>query len=127
MSDPTEQQEQVAVIGWLKANNVSFFAPPSSFFSSAKKDKRFFGMIGKLKSAGWSKGFPDLIIFLNGRTVFIEMKTLNTGVVSPAQKAWLEKLRSLGHDAYICKGADAAIEQINKCIQHGGEFWELGL
>lgn len=38
-----------------------------------------------------SAGFPDLVMVRNGRLLFLELKKVG-GVVSPAQRAWLNAL-----------------------------------
>jgi hypothetical protein len=50
---------------------------------------------------------------IRDRGLFIEMKTL-TGKVSLEQKAMLEYLQSVGYDAIVCKGANAAIAHITE-------------
>lgn len=107
---PTEAAEQEAVVQWLNDNKILHYASPSSFFSpGGAKTGRFYGMLNKLKRAGWSKGFPDLIIFLNDKTIYIEMKRLKGGKVSPEQAIWHRKLGELGNDVYVCTGFDDAV------------------
>jgi len=62
---------------------------------------------------GVKKGFPDYIILFPDRAIFIEMKRVKGGVVSPEQKEWIADLQRLGFRAEICKGfleAKALIE-----------------
>lgn len=103
----TEQQEQEALIGWLELKKIAYFASPASFFTG-KRDGRFYGMLKKLKLAGFSSGFPDVQVFLMGQTIYIEMKRSKGGVLSVEQKEWHKKLGRLGNNVYVCKGCDSA-------------------
>jgi len=103
----TEQQEQEQFIRWLELNKIAYFSSPASFFTG-KRDGRFYGMLKKLKLAGFSSGFPDVQVFLMGKTIYIEMKRLKGGKLSDEQRAWHKKLSHLANDVYVCKGFDEA-------------------
>lgn len=76
------------------------------------------------------KGFPDVILARGGRIVFIEAKREKGGVVSPAQRAWLEELDpapqlcpewacggdgGVAHSVHVFRPSDrAAIEELLK-------------
>jgi len=64
----------------------------------------------KMKMEGQSKGFPDL--FIPELKLFIEMKRQKGGVLSQDQKDWIAYLNTIGYDAHVCKGAEAAKELI---------------
>lgn len=49
-------------------------------------------------------GFPDLVL-VRGRTLFRELKT-SSGVLSKAQRVWLDRLESSGSDAGVWRPAD---------------------
>lgn len=106
MSVLSEHHEQALVIQFMRRNypEVLIFAIPNGGQRSAATGAR-------LKAEGVVPGVPDLFIPAWG--LFIEMKTL-TGKVSPEQKAMLEYLQSVGYDAIVCKGANAAIAHITE-------------
>ena len=114
---PTETQEQEAFVKWLDLKKIRYFAPPSSFFSHGKKDNRFWGMIASMKKLGWSKGFPDLAIFLPGEVIFIEMKIRSGGKVSPEQEEWHKALGILDHTVYVARGFDDAVQCIEQHLE----------
>lgn len=49
-------------------------------------------------------GFPDLVL-VRGRTLFRELKT-GSGVLSKAQRVWLDRLEQGGSDAGVWRPAD---------------------
>lgn len=54
------------------------------------------------------KGFPDLLVVLPGRVLFVETKALE-GRVSPLQRIWLDKLLALGHEAIVARAPKEAV------------------
>jgi hypothetical protein len=106
MSVLSEHYEQALVIQFMRRNypEVLIFAIPNGGQRSAATGAR-------LKAEGVVPGVPDLFIPAWG--LFIEMKTL-TGKVSPEQKSMLEYLQSVGYDAIVAKGANAAIAHITE-------------
>jgi len=113
----SEAAEQEALVQWLALHKIPCFAAPSSFFSG-RRDGNFYGMLNKLKAAGWSKGFVDIIIFLPGKTLYIEMKRSDGGTVSKEQREWHKTLKDTGNSVYVCKGFNGAVDCIK---QHTGD------
>ena len=109
LKEPTEHQEQSAFVSWCKAKKILVVAVSNGFFTN-KRDNKFYGQIAKLKAEGYSKGFPDLIVIIQDKVLFIEMKRKKTGVASSEQKAWIMAISELGHPVSICRGCDRAIE-----------------
>ena len=104
---PTEHQEQVAFIQWFRRTypDVRIFAIPNGEARSQSAGAR-------LKAEGVSAGVPDL--FIPAWNTWIEMKRSKGGSVSEKQKDWLAYLESIGHKAFVCKGADNAKIVANK-------------
>ena len=48
-------------------------------------------------------GVPDRIVTIDGRTIFIELKT-DTGRVRPTQKVQIRNLQKCGQDVRVLKG-----------------------
>ena len=67
----------------------------------------------KAKSMGKIKGTSDLIVLLESKILFIELKRLKGSVTSKEQKAFIEKVNLYPYAVgKICKGAVEAIEFI---------------
>lgn len=68
---------------------------------------------GRMIKTGVPPGFSDLfgVRIKDGRAVFIEVKT-PTGRASPKQKNFIEKMKSVGAIAGICRSVDDALKLI---------------
>lgn len=55
--------------------------------------------------ANWYIGIPDRMLLLQGRVIFVELKT-DKGRASPAQKNWASRLTKLGLIYHIIHGLD---------------------
>jgi hypothetical protein len=107
LNDPTEHQEQVALVSWLRATGRRYFAVPNG----GRRDAR---TAGALKAEGVSAGAPDLIVFLhNGLTLALEMKARRSGRASEAQKEWGAYLEARpGWKTLLAHGAREAVDGI---------------
>ena len=111
MKTPDEHDEQVAFCEYLDFVHVTYFAVPNGSNKSMTARKKF-------KAEGLKAGVPDMVLlFEGGKAVFIEMKRKKGGTVSKDQKLWLERLRVLGFDAYVCRGCAEAIEVAKKYLK----------
>jgi hypothetical protein len=63
----------------------------------------------RAKREGLATGFPDLMAIAPGKIAFLEMKT-DKGVVSVAQREWLERLTSMGFPCGVFRDADSALQ-----------------
>lgn len=54
-------------------------------------------------------GVPDLLCIYQGRHIFIEIKTPK-GIVSPIQRYTMNEINKAGGEAYVCMGADEALD-----------------
>ena len=116
MKIPTESEEQKALCQYLTFIGVSYYAIPNGTYLSGTPLQRAKQM-KRLKTEGLKVGIPDMCILLEGgKSVYIELKHKSGGTVSKDQKEWIERLRVLGFDAYIAKGAGEAIEIIQKYL-----------
>lgn len=69
----------------------------------------------KLKRTGVRAGIPDLMLAVargGFHGLFIEMKRRQGGKVSEAQKELIALLTEQGYKCVVCKGFDAALEEI---------------
>jgi hypothetical protein len=113
-SNYSEHTEQRALVTWAALQSKTiielaslFSVPNGAYVSNAQA--------GKLKSEGLRAGVPDLFLAIPRRGfagMFIEMKRVTGGVVSEAQKEWHQRLAGNGYHVVVCKGFDAAKEEI---------------
>ena len=119
----SEHDEQAALFSWVAWNChampdlMLLFAIPNgaSVKHQVGKNGKAFSLEGmKLKAEGLRQGVPDLFLpvaRMGKHGLFIEMKTA-TGRVSPAQKAWHDRLRAQGYFVSVCRGWAEAREEI---------------
>ena len=69
------------------------------------------------KRMGVSKGFPDFLVFVDGKCLAIELKRRQGGSVSPEQREWLKVLAAHGFECGIARGASEAIKFVSKYIR----------
>jgi hypothetical protein len=102
----SEYVEQVQFVKWLSLKHSNVL-----FSSSAGGMRTSIGTACKMKSMGYRKGCPDIMIFepnTQYRGLFIELKKEKGGQVTPEQKQWIELLNQRGYFAMVCKGAEEA-------------------
>lgn len=107
---PLEEQEQMKFVSWLRVKKIRHIHIANERMCSVVYKK-------KLKALGTYAGFPDLMIFLPNRTLFIEMKRSDKRLsrVSKEQNEWLEFLNLIDEgSAKVCYGADEAIEFVKE-------------
>ncbi len=113
---PLEDQEQVALVNWLKIRGIRYHATPNG-------GHRHVAVAKKLKAQGVQAGVPDLTIWpdVDGcqPILWIELKRTKGGSVSEEQRNWIDYLNEIGwrHDikAAVCKGFQEAREFILAC------------
>jgi len=110
-----EYHHHIDFVAWLRSKNILHFHPVNGVYVEAAWRRE------QLKLQGLSPGVPDIIIPVPNRVrwvddgscyhgLAIEIKRVSGGVVSPAQKEWIEKLRESGWKADVCRGVDEAIK-----------------
>lgn len=107
----TEAEEQVRFVNWCRARGYKIHHSPNETGSSPEARRRAI----RMKRAGTSKGFPDLLVFIDEPriAVAIEMKsTAKTARATPEQREWLKVLSKHGFHAAICHGFEEAKEFI---------------
>lgn len=120
----TEEEEQIAFVQWLRANNIPHFHCPNEVGGRTKSLKL---RAIKMKKMGVSKGVPDLLIFIpiTGVTgeidsyqgCAIEMKRRKGSKVTKEQREWLEILQASGVMCAVCHGADEAVEFVKSIMK----------
>lgn len=105
---PTEHEEQRQLVMWFRQNySQRIFAIPNGGYRSK-------AAAAKLKVEGVSAGIPDL--FVPAFRLWIEMKRVKGGRLSPDQKDWIEYLQSNGYICFVCNGADDAKLKIKQYL-----------
>ena len=109
-SEWSEAEEQELVMKWASMNWKKY---PALFrlFHIPNGGSRQIAEAVHLKRMGVKAGVPDLFLpypVEPWHGLWIEMKSL-TGRPTALQKEWIEWLREQGYAAYVCKGAEAAI------------------
>lgn len=108
---PTEHEDQVRLVAYLRARSIPVFAVPNA----AKRNPK---QAAWLKAEGLESGAPDLVIgrlSSDGRPVVVEMKRSNLrGGVSNAQRLFLAKLSVEGWVTLVCYGFAHAVESLTK-------------
>ena len=107
---PSEHSEQVGFINWFRAkySDVLIFAIPNG-------EKRAISVAKRLKMEGVVRGVPDL--FVPAWTLWIEMKRVSGGRLSPEQKQMISYLEGVKHTVIVGKGATDASQQVLKFIE----------
>ena len=110
---PSEHAEQVGFVNWFRTRfeGVLIFAVPNG-------EKRAIKVAERLKAEGVVRGIPDL--FIPEWNLWIEMKRVKGGRLSPEQKEIIGYLESIGQTVLVGKGAKHASELVLKYIQEKG-------
>ena len=107
---PLECQEQQALADYLRAIGLLFTCSLAGVNLPMPTAM-------KLKRMGYSSGTPDVMIFEPNKTykgLFIELKRVKGGTLSPEQEEWINELNKRGYFACRCNGAEVAIEVVNR-------------
>lgn len=105
---PTEEQEQRLLLSWAARTGRPELRLLHAIPNGGKRLK---SEAARLQAMGVKPGVPDLCLPVpRGKYhgLYIELKRLYGGRVSPAQKAWLEALSAQGYKAVVCQGAAQA-------------------
>jgi hypothetical protein len=122
---PNEYAECCVFAQWLRLKNLLFShianenAMSGLFRQAAGGSPQLWGILRKQKEMGKVPGVPDYMILIpGGPIVFVEMKRVSGGTVSPEQRQWFDALNNQsGAVAFICAGADEAIACVNKLLK----------
>lgn len=103
---PTEHAEQCALVRWFRQTwpGVLIHAIPNGGVRNKATASR-------LKAEGVVSGIPDL--FIPAWRLWIEMKRVKGGRLSPEQSAIIKQLESVGYWVIVGKGAEDAKRQIS--------------
>lgn len=94
----SEEEEQKALVNWLKVNKIDFFSIPNeNLFTTLLKQHLpkslhhlIFVIEKRLVAMGKKKGASDIVVFLDNVILFVEMKRQKGGTLSKEQKLFME-------------------------------------
>lgn len=128
---PTEEQDQIKLLRWFDATYPNLKGRLAASSAGARMTWK---TAKRQKAAGMQKGFPDLQLNVQRHGfagLFIEMKRIKGGVISPEQADWQDFLNAQGYLACVCKGFEAARDMIASYLDasplhgKGDERWSL--
>ena len=102
----TEHAIQSAFVTWWSQQTY-----PGLLFAIPNGGWRSKATAIKLKVEGVSRGVPDLFVPQFG--LWIEMKRIKGGRLSPEQKDWITYLEEAGNAVLVCYGHEHAIQEID--------------
>ena len=126
---PTEAQEQTAVFNWAAVMERRWpelrllHHCPNGGSRNAREAHN-------LRMQGVKPGIPDICLPVARRGyhgLYIEMKRRKGGRLSDEQAAMLEALREQGYCAWVCKGANDAIDLITEYLGNGNNTTMQGM
>lgn len=103
---PTEEQEQATLFQWANANRHTFpelallYAVPNGGYRSPVT-------AAHMKRTGVKRGVPDMCLPVPRKGkhgLYIELKRLKGGKVSPDQIRWMDDLNREGYEVALCCG-----------------------
>ena len=101
----SEHSEQVGFVNWFRAKY-----PQTLIFAIPNGEKRSISVATRLKAEGVTRGIPDL--YIPSCNLWVEMKRVKGGRISPDQKKIISYLESVGHTVIVGKGATDASRQV---------------
>lgn len=114
-AEVSEDQEQAWLFQWAKRNE-SKYTELALLFAVPNGGHRHKRQAALLKLTGVKAGVPDVFLPVargGYHGLWIEMKsTQKTARVSPEQKQWLADLTGQGYRAVVCKGFEAARDEV---------------
>ena len=96
---PTEAYEHKRFVDYCRMKGYELHHSPNETASKRQGVKN--------KSNGTSAGFPDFLVYRNGKQYAIEMKRRSGGRISKEQKRWIQLLATIG-PAKVCNGFEEA-------------------
>jgi hypothetical protein len=116
--NPPEHREQTMLFDWA-AWAVGQYPELELMYASPNGGHRIPAVAVKLKREGVKRGVPDICLPVARRGyhgLYIELKRLRGGTVSPDQKAFIAKLQAQGYRATVCAGFESARQEIEEYL-----------
>lgn len=118
---PLEKIEQINFVDFCKSRNITVISTQNGF-KMPKNAFNWAAYSNSLKRMGLATGFPDLIVLTRNKSqthevLFIEMKRVKGGRVSPEQKEWITRLDNDGYCVGVAKGFESAVQILDKYLE----------
>lgn len=111
----TESRLQQQCVKWY---NLQYPELYYSLWSTPNEQKRSYTNANRLKAQGLTSGISDLILCVQGKTYFIELKNPNgTGRQTKSQREFQEHITSQGFDYYLIDNFEAFRELIRGILK----------
>lgn len=123
MGDLTESQEQQLLFEWA-ALSAGRWPELALMYHIPNGGSRSKSEAGRFRAEGVKAGVPDICLpAARGgyHGLYIELKRVKGGRVSPAQQGWIAALRDQGYCACVCKGWDDAAYVVKKYLENKTE------
>ena len=120
MGDLTESQEQQLLFEWA-ALSAGRWPELALMYHIPNGGSRSKSEAGRFRAEGVKAGVPDICLPVargGYYGLYIELKRVKGGRVSPAQQGWISALISQGYYACVCKGWDDAAGVIKKYLEN---------
>ena len=115
----SESEEQKIIFKWAEYS-TSAHPELSTLFAVPNGGSRNYLEAYNLRLQGVKAGVPDICLPVPSgeyHGLFIELKRTKGGILSEAQKEWIEMLNRNGYLAVVAKGANDAIKVISDYLQ----------
>ncbi len=119
---PTEDAEQMALMRWA-ALATPVHPELRLLFHIPNGGSRGKAEAGRFRAMGVKPGVPDLFLpAARGpyHGLFVEMKRMRGGRVSPEQREWIQELIMQGYAVMICHGWEDAAQVIGQYLRLNG-------
>lgn len=113
MKEKTEAGIQQEIFMWFNNSFCLKFHSPRYCIFSVPNDSSNKEETMRKKATGLISGVSDLIVLMQNKTIFVEIKTY-TGVQSDSQKDFQQHVESLGFPYYVCRSLDDFKAVINQ-------------
>lgn len=112
-TDNSESTDQISGVAWFK-----HYYPEAKIVATVNERKSTINNMQKLKRQGLVTGFPDLSIYLDGRSYFIEMKksAATLSAIKKDQIIQLNELQDRCFDVAVCFGLQAFKEKVTEWL-----------
>jgi len=116
---PTEATEQTRLIQWARMQSGRY-KELALLYHIPNGGSRHRAEAARLKAQGVQAGVPDLCLPVargGCHGLYIELKRIQGGKISPEQTAWMEALKAQGYMVAVCQGWEMASEIIMRYLR----------
>ena len=120
---PSEFEEQCSLVEWADQATVAGYHVGEFLFHIPNGSQRRKLTGAKLKLAGVRPGVPDLMLAIPAgdyHGLFIELKRIDGGYLSPVQRQWITRLIACGYRVEIAEGWIEAKKIIENYLTDSG-------